>query len=64
MVLSYSMDTQTKLNYKKVLSMIAEDRGLFELSKYILDFKEVIQIQKIKYNITSLPEAVCDGCEG
>lgn len=62
--------------YLKILSDIAKDRNLIKLSKYIESYdknkveiveevkEEVKPIIKPKYNITHLPEAVCDGCEG
>lgn len=61
--------------YLKILVSIAKDKNLFKLARYIERYdkveeiketvkEEVKQIIKPKYNITHLPEAVCDGCEG
>lgn len=56
-------------DYVKILSDIALERELPDLAKYILSYKETLgSIQKeylanAKYNITTMPEAHCDGCE-
>jgi hypothetical protein len=72
------MSEQEK-QYLKILVGIAKDRNLIKLAKYIEDYdKNKVYIEEVevkvetkvepiikpKYNITHLPEAVCDGCEG
>ena len=54
--------TQKELDYKKILISICEERGLDGFVSHIEKYVGVAPV--VKYNITKLPEAVCDGCEG
>lgn len=66
------LETKTQ-NYKKILSEIAEERGLNDLAKHIQSFnmveRELKEIpttfnipEKPIYNITIMPDQSCDGC--
>lgn len=67
---------QKELDYKKILISICQERGLDDLAVYILGYEGRPNMAPVlpsipkgglgtpKYNITALPEAVCDGCEG
>lgn len=58
--------------YIPILSAIAKDKGLHDLSNYISLFKpakiaDPVYVSSLtptkKYNITVLPEATCEGCQ-
>ncbi len=59
------LHTTKLLNYKKILSEIALERGLLELSVYIDKFDPSTSCAQDvpTYNITKAPEATCDGCQ-
>ena len=59
------------VNYRSILSDIAKDKGLDDLANYIKEYKESPKKNEVLsnlvgapvYNITTMPEATCDGCQ-